>query len=80
MEQKKEIIFDILMWEIGCSQAMKQIMFNTLKNWESFIWNAYEILEKNWNIEINSLYDEENYVLEKAEFEKLVDLFFEEEC
>jgi len=77
----KEKLFEILMGEIGCSKAMKDIMINIIKNWESFIWNSYEIKKHNKKIKIINLYNnKESFLLEKNEFIKLLEEFFKKEC
>ena len=69
----KQILFDVFFTELGCSKAMKDVLENIIKNWETFVWNAYEIFVEDDKVKIKWLFDDFSYQVNKEDFFNLLD-------
>ena len=69
----KQILFDVFFTELGCSKAMKDVLENIIKNWETFVWNAYEIFAEDDKVKIKWLFDDFSYQVNKEDFFNLLD-------
>jgi hypothetical protein len=52
---------------------MKDVLENIIKNWETFVWNAYEIFVEDDKVKIKWLFDDFSYQVNKEDFFNLLD-------
>lgn len=77
----KQVLFDILLGEIWCSETLKNVLKDILKNWWSYIWNSYEFRVEDNRIIIENLYNsKEVYKIDIKDFIEIIEEFFKTEC